>query len=72
VKVLSEFIDHHAKEEESEMFKSARSLFTAAERAELDEQYEAWKASPVAGALTFHAKAKTAVKSLLRNPKAPG
>ena len=45
VKVFGEQIDHHAKEEEKTMFKMARELFTAEERAELDEQYEAWKAS---------------------------
>ncbi|WP_101927476.1 MULTISPECIES: hemerythrin domain-containing protein [Luteimonas] len=72
VKVLAEFITHHAKEEEREMFASARKLFTAAERADLDVQYEEWKASPAASALTFHAKAKTALKSIVRNPKAPG
>ena len=72
VKVLAEFITHHADEEEKEMFKAARQLFTAEERAQLDEEYEAWKASPAAAGLTFHAKAKTALKSIARNPKAPG
>ena len=47
-KVLGEFVDHHAKEEEKTMFKMARTLFTADELAELDEQYEAWKSSPEA------------------------
>ena len=72
VKVLGEFIDHHAKEEEKEMFASARELFTPEELAEFDEQYEAWKASPAATGITAHAKIKTGVKSALRNPKAPG
>ena len=72
VKVLGEFIDHHAKEEEKEMFASARELFTPEELAEFDEQYEAWKASPAATGITAHAKIKTGVKSVLRNPKAPG
>ncbi len=72
VKVLSEFIEHHAEEEEREMFAAARRIFSAEELAELDEQYEDWKASPVATALTAHAKIKTALKSVLRNPKAPG
>lgn len=72
VKVLSEFISHHAKEEEDEMFASARTLFTAQERAELDEQYEEWKSSAAAKAMTMHAKVKTAVKSTLRSPRAPG
>lgn len=72
VKVLSEFIKHHAKEEEQEMFTAARRLFSVDELAEFDERYEEWKASPVAAALTTHAKIKTALKSVLRNPKAPG
>lgn len=45
-KVFGEFVDHHAKEEEKTMFKMARQLFSAEERAALDEQYEAWKQSP--------------------------
>ncbi len=47
-KVLGEFVDHHAKEEESTMFKMARSLFSAEERAQMDAQYKKWKASPAA------------------------
>jgi hemerythrin-like domain-containing protein len=47
-KVLGEFVDHHAKEEETTMFKMARKLFTAAELSTLDEQYETWKASAAA------------------------
>lgn len=72
VKVLGEFIDHHAKEEEKEMFASARDLFTAEELADFDEQYEEWKSSFVAAGITAHAKIKTGLKSVLRNPKAPG
>ena len=72
VKVLSEFIDHHAKEEEDQMFASARELFSADELAEFDEQYEEWKASFAAAGITAHAKVKTGLKSVLRNPKAPG
>lgn len=47
VKVFGEMIEHHAREEEKTMFKMARELFTPEERAELDEQYEAWKKSEV-------------------------
>jgi hemerythrin-like domain-containing protein len=47
-KVLGEFVDHHAKEEEKTMFKMARKLFSAEELAGFDEQYEQWKASPEA------------------------
>ncbi|HST43983.1 MAG TPA: hemerythrin domain-containing protein [Luteimonas sp.] len=71
-KVLAEFISHHAEEEEKEMFASARKLFTPEELAQMDEDYEAWKASPVAAGLTFHAKVKTELKSVIRNPQAPG
>ena len=47
-KVLSEFVEHHAGEEEKTMFKMARKLFSAEELAEFDEQYEQWKATPEA------------------------
>lgn len=47
-KVLGEFVDHHAKEEESTMFKMARSMFSAGERAQMDAQYREWKGSPEA------------------------
>jgi hemerythrin-like domain-containing protein len=56
-KVFGEFIDHHATEEETTMFEMVRKLFSAQERAELDQQYEAWKASPAADAAVMHAKA---------------
>lgn len=44
-KVFGEFVDHHATEEEDTMFKMARKVFSAAELAQLDEDYKAWKAS---------------------------
>lgn len=66
VKVFGELIDHHATEEESTMFKMARKLFTAAERAEMDEQYEEWKASGAATTAIGAAKAKTGVKAAVR------
>ena len=47
-KVLGEFVDHHAKEEESTMFKMARSMFNTEERAQMDNQYREWKGSPAA------------------------
>ena len=47
-KVLGEFVDHHAGEEEKTMFKMARQLFSAEELAALDEQYEQWKTTPQA------------------------
>ena len=66
VKVFGEMIDHHAKEEESTMFRMARKLFSAKERAELDVAYEEWKASPAAGAAILAAEAKTGAKATLR------
>jgi hemerythrin-like domain-containing protein len=58
VKVFGEMIDHHATEEEKTMFKMARELFTAEERADLDEQYESWKQSGEAATLIAGEKAK--------------
>ncbi len=45
VKVFGELIDHHATEEEDTMFKMARKVFSAEELAQLDDKYNAWKAS---------------------------
>ena len=59
VKVFGEMIEHHAKEEEKTMFKMARELFSAEERAELDEQYEAWKASDEGMKAVAAARAET-------------
>ncbi len=42
-KVLTEFVEHHAKEEEGTMFAAARKLFDEDERNALDKQYKAWK-----------------------------
>lgn len=72
IKVLSEFIDHHAQEEEAQMFASARELFSAEELADFDAGYEEWKDSVAAAGITAHAKLKTGLKSVLRNPQAPG
>src|SRR6478735_12848162 len=58
VKVFGEFIDHHAKEEEKTMFKMAREMFSAEERAQMDEDYETWKASDDAANLMIAEKAK--------------
>lgn len=65
-KVLGEFVDHHASEEESTMFKMARKLFSAEERAELDIEYEEWKKSPAAAAVVGGALAKSGIKAVAR------
>ena len=70
--VMGELIDHHAKEEEREIFAAMRELFTAQELAEMDEQYEDWKASGMAEGITLHAKIKTGVASIFRLPGTPG
>lgn len=44
-KVFGEFIDHHAKEEETTMFKMARDVFSADELAQFDDDYAGWKTS---------------------------
>lgn len=66
VKVFGELIDHHAKEEETTMFKMARAMFSAKELAQFDEDYEAWKGSPAATAAMAADKAKSGVKAAAR------
>ncbi len=66
-KVLGEFVDHHAKEEESTMFKMARSMFSAEERAQMDADYKQWKASPAAAQAIQKANA-AAAKANESNP----
>ena len=65
-KVFGEQIDHHAKEEEKTMFQMARQLFTAEERAQLDEEYEAWKQSDTAATLVAAEKAKAGIKGVVK------
>ena len=65
-KVFGEFIDHHAKEEEKTMFKMARELFSAEERAQLDEDYETWKQSDTGINLVAAEKAKAERKGAVR------
>lgn len=66
-KVFGEFIDHHAKEEEKTMFKMARELFSSGERAQLDEEYEAWKLSDVASNLIAAERAKAGLKGVVKS-----
>jgi len=65
-KVFGEFVERHAKEEEKTMFKMARELFSAEERAKLDEDYETWKQSDTAANLLVAEKAKAGVKGAVR------
>jgi len=62
-KVLGEFVDHHASEEEKTMFKMARQMFSADELAQFDEDYERWKDSPAADTAMIQAKAKSGLKA---------
>ncbi|GAB2518724.1 hemerythrin domain-containing protein [Lysobacter humi (ex Lee et al. 2017)] len=71
-KVMGELLDHHAREEEEQMFSLMRELFTAQELAEMDEQYAEWKTSGMGEGVTLHAKLKTAAASIFRVPGAPG
>jgi|SRR5690606_28022631 len=66
VKVFGELIDHHATDEEEEMFVMARKLFTAQELAELDEAYEEWKTSSASSVVSAMAAAKTQVQATVR------
>jgi hemerythrin-like domain-containing protein len=66
-KVFGELVDHHAKEEEKTMFKMAREMFSAEERAQLDEAYEAWKQSDAAANLMIAEKAKAGLKGAVRS-----
>ena len=66
-KVFGELIDHHATEEEKTMFKMARKMFSAAERAQLDEEYETWKQSADAANLVAGEKAKANIKGAAKS-----
>lgn len=67
VKVFGEMIDHHATEEEKTMFKMARKMFSAAERAQLDQDYEEWKTSTAGMNAVKAAQAKTGAKGAIRS-----
>lgn len=64
-KVFGEFVDHHAKEEETTMFKMARAMFSAEELAQFDEDYESWKKSPAAAMAMAGSKMKTGVQGMV-------
>ena len=44
-KVLMEFVDHHAKEEEKTIFPAMKKLFAKEELEQLDLDYKSWKAA---------------------------
>jgi hemerythrin-like domain-containing protein len=67
IKVFGEMIDHHAREEESKMFKIARKLFTPEELASFDEQYEEWKQSNAASLTIAVEKSKAGLKGALKS-----
>jgi hemerythrin-like domain-containing protein len=67
VKVFGEFIDHHAKEEEKTMFKMAREMFSAQERAQMDEDYETWKHSDAAANLVVDEQTKAGLKGAMKS-----
>ncbi|KIQ97535.1 hemerythrin domain-containing protein [Lysobacter sp. A03] len=69
-KVLGEFVDHHATEEEDTMFKMARSLFSTEERAQLDAQYKEWKGTPAAAKAVEKALRKGAEANKTNPPPA--
>lgn len=64
-KVFGEFVEHHAREEEKTMFRMAREMFSAEERADLDVQYEEWKNSGAGRAAVAKAAAETGAESVL-------
>lgn len=66
VKVFGEQIDHHAKEEETTMFKMAREMFSPEELAQFDEDYETWKESPASAAAMAGSKIKAGVKGFAK------
>ena len=64
-KGFGEFVEHHAKEEEKTMFKMAREMFSAEERADLDVQYEAWKNSGAGQSAVAKAAAETGAAGVM-------
>lgn len=66
-KVLGESVEHHAWEEEKTMFAMARAMFTAEERAGLDQQYEEWKVSPACANELAAARARGTLKSAMQS-----
>src|SRR3954447_2014289 len=53
-KVLKENIEHHIEEEEGEMFKTARKVFSEQELEELGERMERMKNETLTASLTTH------------------
>lgn len=66
VKVFGESVDHHAKEEETTMFKMASAMFSADELAAFDEDYAQWKASAEGRAVVANAATKSGLKGAVK------
>ncbi len=64
-KVFGDLIDHHASEEETELFRQFRQLFSAQERAQLAEEYEEWKHSLMGAARVSGEKVKSTLRAAL-------
>lgn len=67
VKVFGELIDHHAREEETTLFKMARKLFSAEELASFDEEYEEWKQSNTAAMTIAAEKGKAGLRAAMKS-----
>jgi hemerythrin-like domain-containing protein len=62
-KVFMDLIDHHASEEEANMFSEAKKLFSTEEREQLAEQYAEWKESAAGQSVVAKAKLKSSAKA---------
>lgn len=71
-KVLSQLVEEHAQEEETELFSAIKQLFSASELAEMDHEYAKWKDSSTASVMSSFAKLKTAARAALHQPRSPG
>jgi len=71
-RVMGALIDRHAKEEERDIFAAMRELFSAQELADMDVQYEEWKASGEIEGIALYATTKPGMTTQARTPRRPG